>query len=155
VSDLTEIRNECFKSHWGTTPVTEDEVKYFLKAYEPAGLLTTSLLAYRDSKVVGMVVATPEMTALAVVRPPRVLSDSEKLNSLLLGVRESERGTGLRAKMAASVCLDLAARGAKYVDGTLVQDDNWPSRGGSEHTGFSVWASYITYRRNFRGQAER
>jgi hypothetical protein len=154
VSDLTEIRNECFKSHWGTTPVTEDEVKYFLKAYEPTGLLTTSVLAYRDSKVVGMVIATPEMTALAIVRPPRVLSDTEKLNSLLLGVRESERGTGLRAKMAASVCLDLATRGAKYVDGTLVQDDNWPSRGGAEYTGFSVWANYITYRRNFRGQAE-
>jgi hypothetical protein len=41
----------------------------------------------------------------------------------------------------------------KYVEGTLVLDDNWPSRHRAEFGGCSVWANYVTYRRNF--DAER
>jgi hypothetical protein len=150
VKDLTEIRNDTFKTHWGSAPETEDEIRYLLKVYEPAGALTTSMLAYRDGQAVGMAVAAPEMTSLAIMTPPRVLDESEKLNILLFGVRESDRGKGVHFGMAASVYLDLATRGAKYVDGTLVLDDNWPSRHSAEFAGLSVWASYVTYRRNFR-----
>jgi hypothetical protein len=107
IRDLTQIRNDTFKQHWGTTPETEGDARYILGAYEPMGLLTTSLLAYKNSEVVGMLVAVPEMTALAVVTPPRILHDSEKLNVCIFGVRESERGMGLHFGMAASVYLGL------------------------------------------------
>ena len=149
VRDLTYIRNETFKLHWATPLESEDEVRFLLRVYQPLGGMETSLLAYKDSKVVGMALAMPEVAATAIVRPPRVLDDSEKLNTLLFGVAVSERHTGLQYGLGASVYLDLAARGAKYMDGTLVLDDNWPSRHSAEFAGLSVWASYVTYRRNF------
>jgi hypothetical protein len=95
VRDLTAIRNDTFKSYWGSAPETEDEVRLLLKAYESVGVLTTSLLAYKHSEVVGMVVAVPEVTVSAIVRAPRTVDDNEKLNFFLIGVRESERGSGL------------------------------------------------------------
>jgi hypothetical protein len=57
--------------------------------------------------------------------------------------------------MGASVYLDLSARGAKYVDGMLVLDDNWPSRRSAERTGLSVWANYVTYRKNVREEKRK
>ena len=155
VKDLTGIRNDTFKAHWGSPPETEDEVRYLLKMYEPAGVLTTSLLARRDGQAVGMAIAVPELTSMAIVTPPRVLDESEKLNVLLFGVRESDRGKGVHFGMAASIYLDLVKRGAKYVDGTLVLDDNWPSRHSAEFAGLSVWASFVTYRRNFGARVSR
>ena len=53
--------------------------------------------------------------------------------------------------LAAHAFLELVRRGASHVSYTLVLDDNWPSRRTAEKLGAEVCASYVAYRRSFRG----
>ena len=97
-----------------------------------------------------MLFVVPEVSATAILKSGRVLKDSEKLNILAIGVRESARGQGVNLAMAAYGYLELVRRGAKYLSYTLVLDDNWPSRRTAEKLGAFVCANYMVYRRNFR-----
>jgi GNAT superfamily N-acetyltransferase len=150
VPEFTDTWNDTFKYHWGFTPLTEDEISLLFEGFKPAGLFDTSVLAYRDGRPVGMLFVVPEVSATAIVNPGRVLKDSEKLNILAIGVRESARGQGVNLAMAAYAYLELVRRGAKYLSYTLVLDDNWPSRRTAEKLGAFVCANYMVYRRNFR-----
>ncbi|HSF56467.1 MAG TPA: hypothetical protein VLD83_00195 [Candidatus Binatia bacterium] len=150
VSDFTETWRDTFKSHWGFTPLSKDEISLLFEAFKPAGVFDTSVIAYHDGAPVGMLFVVPELTATAILKPGRVLEDSEKLNILAIGVRISARGQGVNLAMAAYAYLELVRRGAKYVSYTLVVDDNWPSRRTGEKLGASVCANYMVYRRNFR-----
>jgi GNAT superfamily N-acetyltransferase len=150
VSEFTDTWNDTFKAHWGFTPFVESEIAAFLDAFGPAGALDTSVIAYRQGAPIGFLLVVPEMTATAVVRPGRTVDDSEKLNILAIGVRESARGRGVNLAMAAYAFLELVRRGARYLSYTLVLDDNWPSRRTGEKLGALVCANYMVYRRNFR-----
>ena len=149
MAEFTDTWNDAFKAHWGATPWTEEGFALLFRMLEPAGILDTSALAYREGRPVGAVQATPEISATAVLRPGRTLADPEKLNFLGLGVRAPARGRGLGRATVAHGYLELVRRGARYVSYTLVQDDNWPSRRTAEKLGASVCANYMTYRRNF------
>ena len=150
VPEFTDTWKDTFKTHWGFTPLSEDEISLLFEAFKPAGLLDTSVLAYHDGRPVGMLFVVPEVSATAILNPGRVLKDSEKLNILAIGVRESARGQGVNLAMAAYAYLELVRRGAKYLSYTLVLDDNWPSRRTAEKLGAFVCANYMVYRRNFR-----
>jgi hypothetical protein len=78
------------------------------------------------------------------------VQETEKLNVLGIGVRESARGRGVNLAMAAYAYLERVRCGAQYVSYTMVVDDNWPSRRTAEKLGAVVCANYLTYRRNFR-----
>jgi GNAT superfamily N-acetyltransferase len=150
VADFTDTWKDTFKLHWGFTPLSEDEISLLLEGFKPAGAFETSLIAYQKGAPVGMLFVVPEVTATAVLKPGRVLKDSEKLNILAIGVRESARGRGVNLAMAAHAYLELVSRGAKYLSYTLVLDDNWPSRRTAEKLGAFVCANYMVYWRNFR-----
>jgi GNAT superfamily N-acetyltransferase len=149
VTDFTETWKDTFKTHWGFTPLSKDEISLLLEAFKPAGAFDTSVIAYHNGAPVGMLFVVPEVTATANVKPGRILMDSEKLNILAIGVRESARGQGVNPAMAAYAYLDLVQRGAKYLSYTLVLDDNWPSRRTAEKLGAFVCANYMVYRRIF------
>jgi predicted GNAT family acetyltransferase len=150
VSDFTDTWSDTFKAHWGFTPLTEDEISLLFEAFKPHGLFDTSVIAYDRGAPAGMLFVVPEGSETAVLKPGRVLKDSEKLNILAIGVRESARGHGVNLAMAAQGYLELVRRGAKYLSYTLVLDDNWPSRRTAEKLGAFVCANYMVYRRNFR-----
>ena len=150
VREFTDTWQDTFKSHWGFTPLTEDEISLLFEGFKPAGLFDTSVLGYHDGRPVGMLLVVPEVSTTAIVNPGRVLKDYEKLNILAIGVRESARGQGVNLAMAAYGYLELVRRGAKYLSYTLVLDDNWPSRRTAEKLGAFVCANYMVYRRNFR-----
>jgi len=150
VRDYTDTWNDTFKTHWGFSPLSEAEVAIFLDGFTEAGILDTSVLAYKDGAPVGFLFVVPELTATAVLRSGRVLQESEKLNLLAIGVREAARGRGVNLAMAAYSYLELIRRGAQYLSYTLVLDDNWPSRRTAEKLGATVCANYMVYRRNFR-----
>jgi GNAT superfamily N-acetyltransferase len=150
ISDFTATWKDTFKSHWGFTPLSEDEMSLLFEAFKPVGVFDTSVIAYHDGAPVGMLFVVPEVTATAILKPGRVLKDSEKLNILAIGVRASARGQGVNLAMAAYAYLELVRRGAKYLSYTLVLDDNWPSRRTAEKLGAFVCANYMVYRRNFR-----
>ena len=148
--EVTDTFNDTFKSHWGFTPFAEDELGLMLGFYGMSGGLDSSVLAYHNGAPVGVVLVTPETSEGAILRPGRVLDDSEKLNFLGIGVREAARGRGVNLAMAGYSYLELIRRGAKYLSYTLVLDDNWPSRRTGEKLGAFVCANYMVYRRNFR-----
>jgi hypothetical protein len=150
IAHFTETWADSFKTHWGWTAFSGDEIRVLLDLFAPEGALDTSLLAYRDGVPVGFLVVVPEVSALAVTKPGREVRDDEKLNFLGIGVREWARGRGVNLGMAARTYLELVKRGAKYLSYTLVLDDNWPSRRTGEKLGGYVCANYVTYRRNFR-----
>lgn len=150
VTDFTDTWNDGFKTHWGFTPFIEDEISLLFQAFTPAGMLETSVIAYRNGAPVGMLFAVPEVTGMAILKPGRLLKESEKLNLLGIGVRESARRQGVNLGMAAYGYLELVRRGAQYLSYTLVYDDNWPSRRTGEKLGAFVCANYMVYRRNFR-----
>jgi GNAT superfamily N-acetyltransferase len=150
VAQFTATFNETFQAHWGWTPFTQAEIQSLFAALSPLGMLDTSVLAYRNGEPVGMLLVTPEHSNDAILKPGRVLYDSEKLNVLAIGVRESARGRGVNMAMAGYGLLELVRRGAKYLSYTLVLDDNWPSRRTGEKLGGYVCANYVVYRRNFR-----
>jgi GNAT superfamily N-acetyltransferase len=148
--DFAATWKNTFKSHWGFAPMSEDEISLLLEAFKPAGVFDTSVIAYHNAMPVGMLFVVPEVSATAVLKPGRVLKESEKLNILAIGVREPARGQGVNLAMAAYAYLELVRRGAKYLSYTLVLDDNWPSRRTAEKLGAFVCANYMVYRRNFR-----
>ncbi|HEY2931546.1 MAG TPA: hypothetical protein VGK99_07345 [Acidobacteriota bacterium] len=147
--DFATTWKETFKRHWGFTPFLDDEVSVFFELFGPAGMFDTSVIAYRYGAPVGVLFVVPEVTAKAALNRGRALKDSEKLNTLAIGVRESARGHGVNLAMTAYAYLEMARRGAKYLSYTLVLDDNWPSRRTAEKLGAFVCANYIVYRRNF------
>jgi GNAT superfamily N-acetyltransferase len=155
VTEFTEIWKDTFKSHWGFTPLSEDEISLLLGAFRPAGVFDTSVIAYYNGAPVGMLFVVPEVTATAILKPGRILKDSEKLNILAIGVRPSARGQGVNLAMAGYAYLELVRRGAKYLSYTLVLDDNWPSRRTAEKLGAFVCANYMVYRRDFRDRLRR
>jgi len=150
IPEVTDTFNDTFKTHWGFTPFTEEELGLMLGFYGMTGGFETSVLAYQNGAPVGIVLVTPETSEGALLAPGRVLHDSEKLNFLGIGVREAARGRGVNLAMAAYSYLELIRRGAKYLSYTLVLDDNWPSRRTAEKLGAYVCANYMVYRRNFR-----
>jgi GNAT superfamily N-acetyltransferase len=149
VPEYTDTFNDSYKVHWGMPPSTPDEWALLFDAYTPAGVLETSVMAYRDGAPVGMTFATLDVAATALLKSSRVLQDSEKLGHFGLGVRESARGRGVNLAMAAYAYLELVRRGTPYVSYTMVVDDNWPSRRTAEKLGAFVCANYLVYRRNF------
>jgi GNAT superfamily N-acetyltransferase len=155
VSDFSATWKDTFKTHWAFTPLSEDEISLLFEAFKPVGAFDTSVIAYHNGAPVGMLFVVPEVSATAVLKPGRNLKDSEKLNILAIGVRESARGQGVNLAMAAYAYLELVRRGAKYVSYTLVLDDNWPSRRTGEKLGAFVCANYMVYRRNFRNPLRR
>jgi len=150
VPACTDTFNDSYKVHWGMPPSTPDEWALLFDAYTPAGVLETSVMAYRDGAPVGMTFATSEVTATALLKPGRMVQDAEKLGHFGLGVRESARGRGVNLAMAAYAYLERVRRGVQYLSYTMVVDDNWPSRRTAEKLGACVCANYLTYRRNFR-----
>jgi GNAT superfamily N-acetyltransferase len=148
IEDFTRVWYESYKAHWGFAPMTEQEVELFCTAFRPVGGDATTVIAYRGKEPVGAVLARPEISETAILKPGRSLSDDEKLNLLGIAVRESARGKGVNLAMAGYAYLELARRGAKYLSYTLVLDDNWPSRRTAEKLGASVCANYLIYRRN-------
>ncbi len=150
VHDFTSTWNDAFKAHWGAAPFTEKEVAMLFDFFGLSGGFDTSVIAYRGDEPVGALMVMPESTEGAILKPGRVLDDSEKLNFLGIGVRESARGRGVNLAMASYAYLELIRGGAKYLSYTLVLDDNWPSRRTAEKLGAKVCANYVVHRRNFR-----
>jgi GNAT superfamily N-acetyltransferase len=148
--EYTDTCNDAYTVHWGWTPSIADEWELLFAAYTPAGVLETSVMAYRDGMPVGMTFATQDVAATALLKPGRVVQDAEKLGHFGLGVREAARGRGVNLAMAAYAYLELVRRDVKYVSYTMVVDDNWPSRRTAEKLGAYVCANYLTYRRTFR-----
>jgi hypothetical protein len=148
---LSELLNDAFRAHWGYVPTTTAEQELLRTLFEPTGLLDTAVLAYDGDEPVGQCYVVPETSAFAALRPGRALRDDEKLNFLGIGVRARVRGRGVALAMAAYGYLELVRRGARHLSYTLVLDDNWASRRTAEKLGGEVCASYVAYRRNFRG----
>ncbi len=141
------VWNEAFAHHWGSTPMSNEELEFLFDAAETDGALDTNVIAYIGAEPVGALAGTPEMTERAVLKPGRVLTDCEKLNRLGIAVRDVARGRGVNLAMASQLYLELIRRGAKYLSYTLVYDDNWPSRRTAEKLGAKVCANYLVYRR--------
>ncbi len=148
--DFTATWADTFKAHWGFVAFTEEELGFLFAAFEPAGFLDTSVLAYDGDECVGMCLVVPDHRGQAIVAPGRIVDDSEELNMLAIGVRERARGRGVNYAMAAAGFLALARAGRKWVSYTLVLDHNWPSRLTGEGLGGKLCANYLTYRRKLR-----
>ena len=148
--EFTTIWNETFRTHWGYTPFSEDEITQLLGMLEPIGMLDTSIVAYQNGQPMGVLWIMPDTSFLATCAPGRALRDVEKVNFLGIGVREAARGRGLNLAMAANAFLEFVRRGYTHLSYTLVLDDNWPSRRTAEKLGATVCANYLAYRRNFR-----
>ena len=113
-------------------------------------VLETSVVAYRDGKSVGFVFNASDDPDHAVLSSGRKLDDTERLNNLGIGVRESARGQGLSTAMGGYSFLELARKGWTHCSYTLVVDDNHASRRTGERLGCEVCANYLVYRRNFQ-----
>lgn len=149
-AELAATWNEAFGGHWGHTPTSEAEFRFLLKALDSADVLDVSVFGLRGGERVGVVWALPSSTAAARLASGRQLANSERLNTLSIGVCGAARGQGASLAMAAHVYLELARRGARFVSYTLVLDDNWPSRRTAEKLGAEVRANYVSYRRPLR-----
>jgi GNAT superfamily N-acetyltransferase len=149
VADFAPAFNEAFHEHWGYVALPDEAFEEFFMLFEAIGALDTSVVAYRGGEPVGTLMVAPEQTALAVLRPGAKLSDSERLNFLGIGVRQSARGQGVNIAMASYAYLKLIESGAKFLSYTLVVDDNWPSRRTAEKLGARVCSNYLVYRRDF------
>jgi hypothetical protein len=145
----TALWNDAFRKHWGLTPFSEGEMDLLFTAFESDGATETSVIAHRGDEPVGVLLVVPGTPGLALLAPGRTLADTEALNFLGIGVRDSDRGRGVNLAMASYAYLELVRRGARHVSYTMVLDDNWPSRRTGEKLGAAVCANYIVYRRNF------
>jgi predicted GNAT family acetyltransferase len=150
VPEFTDTFNDAFRFHSGFPPISETQFAEAFSEYDLLGINDLSLVAYKGSDPIGVLVVVGEATGGAVVKPPRTVQESERLNILGIGVRSAHRGRGVNLAMASYSYLELIRRGAAWLSCTLVLDDNWPSRRTGEKVGGVCCASYLTYRRNFR-----
>jgi hypothetical protein len=150
IPEFTDTFNDAFRFHWGFEPTSETQFAETFSDLAPLGINELSLIAYHGSAPVGALFIIAESTEGAVVNPPRTVQESERLNVLGIGVRNSHRGRGINLAMASYSYLELIRRGATWLSYTLVLDDNWPSRRTGEKLGGVCCANYLTYRRNFR-----
>lgn len=148
--DFAETWSDAFHNHWGNVSLSKDDFASLFELLGPMGMFDLSVIGYKEGQPAGVVWVGQEMTQIAALDPGRQLEESEKLNFLGIGVRETARGTGLNLAMAAYSYLELVKLGAKYLSYTMVVDDNWPSRRTAEKLGAFVCANYLVYRRNFR-----
>jgi hypothetical protein len=148
--EFNDVLNDAFRDHWGFPPFIDAQWTELLDHFAQFGVLDTSVLAYRGSDPIGMLVVIPELTAGAITSSPGTIQDSERLNTLGIGVRSAQRGKGVNLGMASYALLELIRRGATWLSYTMVLDDNWPSRRTGEKLGAQVCANYLVYRRNFR-----
>jgi len=147
--EFAALYNETFRSHWGWSPFTEEDLALLLEMQAGLGALETSVIAYRRGEPAGVLWVAPEASAFARLGKGRVLRPDEKVNFLGIGVRRAERGRGLNLGMASYAYLELIRRGATWLSYTMVLDDNWPSRRTAEKLGARACANYVVYRRNF------
>ena len=150
IPEFTDTFNDTFRFHWGYPPSSETQIAETFSHLDPLGINELSVIAYHGSNPVGFVFIVAESTNGAVVKPPRTVQESERLNVLGIGVRNAHRGRGVNLAMASYSYLELIRRGATWLSYTLVLDDNWPSRRTGEKLGGECCANYLTYRRNFR-----
>ncbi len=150
IREFNDTFNDAFRYHWGLAPFTDAQWAEIFAHFAQFGILDTSVLAYRGSDPIGMLLVIPDLTAGAVATAPRTIGESEKLNILGIGVRSAQRGKGVNLAMASYAFLELIRRGAIWLSYTMVLDDNWPSRRTGEKLGAHVCANYLVYRRNFR-----
>jgi GNAT superfamily N-acetyltransferase len=150
VAQYTQTWNDAFHHHWGASPTTEAENASVFELLGPMGMYDCSVLAFDSDEPVGVLMVTPEATALASLAPGRELRPHEKVNFLGIGVREPARGRGVNMAMASYAYLELIRRGATHLSYTLVLDDNWPSRRTAEKLGADVCANYMVYRRTLK-----
>lgn len=150
IAQLTDLWNDTFRAHWGWSRFSEDEVGFLLDEMAQTTVLETSVLAHHEGRPVGFVFNAADDPDHAVFQPGRRQADSERLNTLAIGVREAARGRGVNYAMAAFSYLELVRRGQTHLSYTLVLDHNWPSRRTGEGLGASICANYLAYRRNFR-----
>ena len=150
VAEYIDVMNDAFKRHWGHVPSSLEEGTLLDALAAFTGGHETSVIAYREGAPVGALYVTPDISSAAVLESGRKVAESEKLNTLGIGVREAARGRGVNLAMASYAFLELIRKGAKYLSYTLVLDDNWPSRRTAEKLGAKVCANYLVYRRNFR-----
>jgi hypothetical protein len=123
IPEFTDTFNDAFRFHWGAPPTTEEQFAEIFSQFSPLGINDFSVIAYRGSEPVGTLVVAADATAGAVVKAPRAVKDSERLNVLVIGVRNAYRGRGVNLAMAAYSYLELIRRGPTWLSYTLVLDD--------------------------------
>ena len=135
VRDMADTWADTFKHHWGFAALSEDELAFMLQGLSGTTLLETSCMAYLEGEPIGFLYNPSDHHEEALLAPGRTLDDSEKLNTLGIGVRERARGRGVNYAMAGFWYLELARRGWTHLSYTFVLDDNWASRRTGEGLG--------------------
>ena len=149
----TDVTNDAFSRHWGWNPVTRAEVRPMLMSLWETPVADLSMLATIGGDLVGAVFSVPDLSPTLAQVKKGVRIDPERGGGtrgalINIGVRESARGRGIAAAMAARSFLEMAERKMRYAGYTLVLDDNWASRRTAESLGARVTGNFVTYRRN-------
>ena len=92
VAEFVDVMNDAFKRHWGYVPATREEAVLLDAMSAFTGGHELSVIAYREGAPVGALFVTPDVSSGAILGSGRKIAESEKLNTLGIGVREAARG---------------------------------------------------------------
>jgi hypothetical protein len=160
IKPVLSLMNECYSESniYGYTPLDEEEMEDLANRYMPVLDPRFLKVATKDGKIVGFIVAIPDMTEgiqkargrlfpFGFLKILRAAKKTKQLDLLLGAVKEEYRGRGLDVFMGVKLMLSAFEAGMKIMDTHHEMEENVKVRAEMEKMGGKLYKLYRVYKK--------
>jgi hypothetical protein len=153
---VREIFNSAWSKNWGFVPFTAEEIFSMGKRLKSMAVPELALIAEVDSMPAGVLLGIPNFNQvlkhlnghLSPVGFLKALYYSRKIDSgrlVIMGVKEEYRKMGLEAVMYARAMKAAYKTGLRWVESSMILEQNNLTRRAAELTGGKIYKTYRIY----------
>lgn len=134
--DVFNLLDEAFAQLYGTVPLTEEQVDYYIKKYFSfVDKDLIKVVADKDDEVIGFVVTIPNLSKPFQKAKGKLLpfgwyyilkgfKQYETLDLYLIGIKEKYRGRGVDILMISELGKEVIKKGFKYLKSNVILAEN-------------------------------
>lgn len=156
VALIQDVYNSAWERNWGFVPMSEEEIQHLAQALRPVVNPDLCALAFVDGEPVGFALALPDYNqALRHINGRllpfgilKLLWYRRKINAartMTLGIRPSQRGTGLDALLILHLFRNAGKAGMPQGECSWILEDNAPMWHALERLGATLQKTYRVY----------
>lgn len=134
--EVFNLLDEAFAQLYGTVPLTEEQVDYYIKkyfTYVDKDLI--KVVANKDDEIIGFVVTIPNLSKPFQKAKGKLLpfgwyyilkgfKQHETLDLYLIGIKEEYRGRGVDILMISELGKEVVKKGFKYLKSNVILAEN-------------------------------
>jgi len=158
-SKVAEVFNSAWSKNWGFVPFTPEEMYSIGKRLKPIAIPELALIAEVNGIPAGVLVGAPNFNQVLKHLNGRIspigflkaIYYGRKIDSgrlIIMGVKEEYRKAGLEAVMYAKAMQSAYRLGLRWVESSMILEQNTLTRRAAELTGGKVYKSYRIYEIN-------